>query len=96
MIRRPRGDLSEVLGHQAEPILEPSRLTNRSTGSFGSGNAGSGIVRLPGADEPTIGITMPMTDKPVCRGRYRVKGEQKNEIGRVRRDDTRRDGRADI
>ena len=22
-----------------------------------------------------------MTDKPVCRGRYRVKGEQKNEIG---------------
>jgi hypothetical protein len=22
-----------------------------------------------------------MTDKPVCRSRYRVKGEQKNEIG---------------
>jgi len=44
----------------------------------------------PGADEPTIGITMPMTDKPLRRDRYRVRCEQKNEIGRVRRDNTRR------
>ena len=39
---------------------------------------------------------MPMTDKPVRRDRYPVKGEQKNEVGRVWRDNTRRDGRADI
>ena len=50
----------------------------------------------PGADEPTIGITMPMTDKPLRRDRYRVKCEQKNEIGRVRRYNIRRDSRADI
>ena len=39
---------------------------------------------------------MPMTDKPVRRDRYPVKGEQKNEVVRVWRDNTRRDGRADI
>ena len=50
----------------------------------------------PGADEPTIGITMPMADKPLRRDGYRVKCEQKNEIGRVRRYNTRRDSRADI
>ena len=50
----------------------------------------------PGADEPTIGITMPTTDKPLRRDGYRVKCEQKNEIGRVRRYNTRRDSRADI
>ena len=58
-------------------------------------DAGSGD-RLPAAGEPTIGITMPMTEKPLLRDRYRVKGEQKNEIGGVRRDNTRRDGRAYI
>ena len=47
----------------------------------------------PGAEEPTISITMPMTDKPLLRDRYRVKGEQKNEIGG---DNARRDGRAYI
>jgi hypothetical protein len=50
----------------------------------------------PGADEPTIRITMPMTDKPLRRDRYRVRWEQKNEIGRVRRYNTRRDSRTDI
>jgi hypothetical protein len=59
-------------------------------------DAGSGDRWLPGADEPTIGITMPMTDKPVRRDRYPVKCEQKNEVVRVRRDDTRRVGRAYI
>jgi len=56
-------------------------------------DAGSGD-RLPAADEPTIGVTMPMTDKPVRRDRYPVKGEQKNGVGHVRRDNTRRDVRA--
>ena len=51
---------------------------------------------LPGAEEPTISITMPTTDKPLLRDRCRVKCEQKNEIGRLRRYDTRRDSRADI
>ena len=50
----------------------------------------------PSADEPTISITMPTTDKPLLRDRYRVKGEQKNEIGRVRRYNTRRGSRAYI
>ena len=45
-------------------------------------DAGSGD-RLPAAGEPTIGITMPMTEKPVRRDRYPVESEQKNEIGRV-------------
>jgi hypothetical protein len=39
---------------------------------------------------------MPTTDKPLLRVRYRVKGEQKNEIGGVRRDNTRRGVRAYI
>ena len=55
-----------------------------------------GYVWLPGAEEPTISIAMPTTDKPLLRDRYRVKGEQKNEIGGVRRDNARRDGRAYI
>jgi len=37
-----------------------------------------------------------MTEKPVRRDRYPVEREQKNEIDRVMRDDTRRDGRAYI
>ena len=55
-----------------------------------------GYIRLPDADESTIGITMPMTDKPLRQDGYRVKWEQKNEIGRVRRYNTRRDSRADV
>ena len=39
---------------------------------------------------------MPTTDKPLLRDRYRVKCEQKNKIGRVRRYNIRRDSRADI
>jgi hypothetical protein len=49
------------------------------------GCAIGGYVWLPGAAEPTISIMMPTTDKPLLRDRYRVKGEQKNEIGGVRR-----------
>jgi len=37
-----------------------------------------------------------MTEKPVRRDRYPVEREQKNEIGRVMRYDTRCDVRADI
>jgi hypothetical protein len=40
-----------------------------------------------------------MTDKPVRRDRYPVKGEQKSEVGRVRsvrRANIRPDGRADV
>jgi hypothetical protein len=72
--------------------LEPPRLTNRFDRLSDRGCGIGGYIRLPGADEPTIGITMPMTDKPLRR----VKGEQRNEIGRVRRNKTRRDSPVDI
>jgi hypothetical protein len=76
--------------------VPPSGSRTVSTGSSDRGCAIGGYVWLPGAEEPTISITMPTTDKPLLRDRYRVKGEQKNEIGGVRRNNARRDGRAYI
>ena len=77
-------------------ILEASWLETAGQALSDRGCAIGGYVWLPGAEEPTISITMPTTDKPLLRVRYRVKGEQKNEIGGVRRDNTRRGVRAYI